>query len=378
MPDTPIKRGLEGVVVTESDLSYIDGIKGILIYRGYSIEELAEKSSFEEVLYLLWNGTLPDSKSLTEFSDNLKNNRELPDGVLQTIVELANQDETPMAALRTIVSMLSGYESNVESPIDPTLVLQQGIHITAKMPTILAAFDRARNGEKIIPPRKDLSHAANFLYMLTASEPDETKTNTLDTALILHCDHGINASTFAARVTVSTLSDIHSAITSAIGTLAGPLHGGANQRVMMMLLEIDASNSDPITWVKKQLEKGKKIPGFGHRVYKTKDPRATILGAMSEELGTAAGDSRWHEYSVSIEDYLDQEKRLASNVDFYSASAYYQMGIPIDLYTPIFALSRIGGWVGHVIEQYSENRLIRPRANYTGPLDSKYIPIDQR
>jgi citrate synthase len=378
MTDASIKRGLEGVVVTESELSYIDGIKGILIYRGYSIEELAEKSSFEEVLYLLWYGELPDEKTLAEFSDNLSNNRELPVGALKAIVELADQDETPMAALRTIVSMLSGYEPNTKHPIDSNLILQQGVHITAKMPTILAAFDRARNGEEIIPPQKNLSHAANFLYMLTGEEPDETKTNTIDTALILHCDHGINASTFAARVTVSTLSDLHSAITSAIGTLAGPLHGGANQRVMMMLLEIDANNHDPITWVKEHIENGDKIPGFGHRVYKTKDPRATILGDMSEELGVAAGDRRWHEYSISIENYLGQEKGLSSNVDFYSASAYYQMGIPIDLYTPIFAISRIGGWVGHVIEQYSENRLIRPRANYTGPLDSKYLPIEKR
>ena len=378
MTDAPVTRGLEGVVVTESELSYIDGTKGILIYRGYPIEELAEKSSFEEVLYLLWYGELPDEKTLAEFSDNLSNNRELPVGALKVIVELADQGETPMAALRTIVSMLSGYESNTKHPIDPTLVLQQGIYITAKMPTILAAFDRVRNGEEIIPPRKNLSHAANFLYMLTGEEPDETKTNIFDTALILHCDHGINASTFAARITVSTLSDLHSAITSAIGTLAGPLHGGANQRVMMMLLEIDASNHDPITWVKEHIESGNKIPGFGHRVYKTKDPRATILGDMSEELGAAAGDRRWHEYSISIENYLGQEKGLSANVDFYSASAYYQMGIPIDLYTPIFAISRIGGWVGHVIEQYSENRLIRPRANYTGPLDSKYLPINKR
>ena len=378
MTDAPVTRGLEGVVVTESELSYIDGTKGILIYRGYPIEELAEKSSFEEVLYLLWYGELPDEKTLAEFSDNLSNNRELPVGALKVIVELADQGETPMAALRTIVSMLSGYESNTKHPIDPTLVLQQGVYITAKMPTILAAFDRVRNGEEIIPPRKNLSHAANFLYMLTGEEPDETKTNIFDTALILHCDHGINASTFAARVTVSTLSDLHSAITSAIGTLAGPLHGGANQRVMMMLLEIDASNHDPITWVKEHIENGNKIPGFGHRVYKTKDPRATILGDMSEELGAAAGDRRWHEYSISIENYLGQEKGLSANVDFYSASAYYQMGIPIDLYTPIFAISRIGGWVGHVIEQYSENRLIRPRANYTGPLDLKYLPINKR
>ena len=378
MTDNSVKRGLDGVVVTESNLSYIDGNKGILIYRGYSIEELSEKSNFEEVLYLLCYGKLPTKKSLTEFSDNLKNNRGLPEGVLKTIAELANQDETPMAALRTIVSMLSGYEPSLTYPTDPDLVLQQGIHITAKIPTILAAFHRTRNGEKILPPRKDLSHAANFLYMLTGNEPDEVKTNTLDTALILHCDHGINASTFAARVTVSTLSDLYSAIVSAIGTLSGPMHGGANQKVMMMLLEIDESDDNPLNWVKKHLENGRRIPGFGHRVYKTKDPRATILGDMSESLGIAAGNRRWHEYSVSIEDYMNQEKGLSSNVDFYSASAYYQMDIPLDLYTPIFALSRIGGWIGHVIEQYSENRLIRPRANYTGPLDLKYLPLDQR
>ena len=214
--------------------------------------------------------------------------------------------------------------------------------------------------------------------MLSGEEPNETTAKTLDTALILHCDHGINASTFSARVTLSTLSDLYSAITSAIGTLSGPLHGGANQNVMKMLLHIDKSNVDPIEWVKNSLQSGNKIPGFGHRVYKIKDPRATILGGMSKSLGLSSGDMRWYDYSISIESYLSQEKGLASNVDFYSGSAYYQMGIPIDLYTPIFALSRVGGWVGHSIEQLSDNRLIRPRANYIGPSDMTYIPIDER
>ena len=378
MTKDSIKKGLEGIVVTESQLSYINGIEGVLIYRGYPIEELAEKSTFEEVLYLLWHGELPSSDLLTEFTEDLSNHREIDPGMDKIIMELADQNENSMAALRTMISMLSGYDPNKKDTKNLDVVLQQGANVTAKMPTLLAAFHRARSGKEIIPPRPDLNHAANFLYMLSGEEPNETTAKTLDTALILHCDHGINASTFSARVTLSTLSDLYSAITSAIGTLSGPLHGGANQNVMKMLLHIDKSNVDPIEWVKNSLQSGNKIPGFGHRVYKIKDPRATILGGMSKSLGLSSGDMRWYDYSISIESYLSQEKGLASNVDFYSGSAYYQMGIPIDLYTPIFALSRVGGWVGHSIEQLSDNRLIRPRANYIGPSDMTYIPIDER
>jgi citrate synthase len=378
MGENIVRKGLDGVVVAESGMSYIDGEKGILIYRGHLIEDLAEKSNFEEVLYLLWNERLPKKSELKEFKEILKDKRELPEGILRAIEELTIQGETPMAALRTAVSMISAYDNDEEVVGDIDLIFKRGMNITAKIPTIIAAFDQFRRGEKDIKPRRDLDHAANFLYMLTGETPDEVLSKTLDIALILHCDHGLNASTFAARVTVSTLADIYSAITSAIGCLSGPLHGGANQKVMKMLLEIEDEKIKPEVWVKNELNGGRKIPGFGHRVYKIKDPRADILGEMSESMGISKGDLKWHEYSRIIEKYVEEKKGLAANVDFYSASAYYQMGIASDLYTPIFAMSRIGGWVGHIIEQYSENRLIRPRANYVGMMESTYTPIDKR
>ena len=378
MEENVVRKGLDGVVVSESGMSYIDGEKGILIYRGHLIEDLAEKSNFEEVLYLLWNERLPKKSELKEFKEILKDKRELPEGILRAIEELTIQGETPMAALRTAVSMISAYDNDEEVVGDIDLIFKRGMNITAKIPTIIAAFDQFRRGEKDIKPRRDLDHAANFLYMLTGETPDEVLSKTLDIALILHCDHGLNASTFAARVTVSTLADIYSAITSAIGCLGGPLHGGANQKVMKMLLEIEDEKIKPEVWVKNELDGGRKIPGFGHRVYKIKDPRANILGEMSESMGISKGDLKWHEYSRIIEKYVEEKKGLAANVDFYSASAYYQMGIAIDLYTPIFAMSRIGGWVGHIIEQYSGNRLIRPRANYVGMMESTYTPIDKR
>tara|TARA_B110000116_G_scaffold269243_1_gene284804 strand:- start:705 stop:1841 length:1137 start_codon:yes stop_codon:yes gene_type:complete len=373
-----VKKGLDGVVVAESGMSYIDGEKGILIYRGHLIEDLADKSNFEEVLYLLWNERLPKKSELLEFKGMLKDKRELPEGILRSIEELTIQGETPMAALRTAVSMISAYDNEDEVVGDKDLIFERGMNITAKIPTIIAAFDRFRRGEKNIEPRRDLDHAANFLYMLTGETPDEVLSKTLDIALILHCDHGLNASTFAARVTVSTLADIYGAITSAIGCLSGPLHGGANQKVMKMLLEIEDKKINPEIWVKNALDGGRKIPGFGHRVYKIKDPRANILGEMSESMGISKGDLKWHEYSRIIEKFVEEKKGLAANVDFYSASAYYQMGIASDLYTPIFAMSRIGGWVGHIIEQYSGNRLIRPRANYVGEMEATYTSIDKR
>jgi citrate synthase len=246
------------------------------------------------------------------------------------------------------------------------------------LPTALAAFARLREGKEPVSPRTDLDHAANFLYMLNGEEPNEVLAETFDMALVLHADHGLNASTFAAMVTASTLSDLHSAVTSAVGTLAGSLHGGANQNVMRMLEEIDASDKDPVRWVRDALDDGRRVAGFGHRVYNVKDPRAKILGDRSEDLGEAAGDTRWHDYSVAIEEFLAEEKGLAPNVDFYSASTYYQMGIPIDLYTPIFAISRVGGWIAHVLEQYEDNRLIRPRARYVGQKERPFTPIDER
>ena len=375
-----VKKGLEGVVVAESELSFINGDEGRLIYRGYEIEDLAHDASYEEVLYLLWHGELPTRDELDEFAASMAAHRELDEDVLDTVGKLAAADENPMAALRTAVSMLSAYDGD-DSEADPTdreVNLRTGQRITAKIPTIVAAFKRLRNGNDPVAPREDLGHAENFLYMLNDEEPDEVLAETFDMALVLHADHGLNASTFSSMVTSSTLSDVYSAITSAIGTLAGPLHGGANQNVMKMLKEINDSGKDPKTWVDDALDQGERIMGFGHRVYNVKDPRAKILGEKSEELGEAAGDTKWYEMSAEIEEYMQNEKDLAPNVDFYSASTYYQMGIPIDLYTPIFAMSRVGGWIGHVLEQYDDNRLIRPRAKYTGSKREDWTSIDER
>jgi len=375
-----VKKGLEGVVVAESGLSYIDGDEGRLVYRGYAIEDLARNASYEEVLYLLWHGELPDAAELAEFSESMAAERELDEDVLDTVRKLAEADEEPMAAVRTATSMLSAHDPGdaAAEPTDREVNLQKGRRITAKLPTAVAAFKRIRNGNDPVAPREDLGHAENFLYMLNGEEPDEVLAETFDMALVLHADHGLNASTFSGMVTASTLSDVHSAVTSAVGTLAGPLHGGANANVMRMLEEIDDSEMEPTDWARTALDEGRRVAGFGHRVYNVKDPRAKILGEKSEALGEAAGDTKWYEMSVAIEKYMREEKDIAPNVDFYSASTYYQMGIPIDLYTPIFAMSRSGGWVAHVLEQYDDNRLIRPRAKYVGAKDAEWVPIEER
>ena len=375
-----MKRGLEGVLVAESSLSSIDGDEGKLIYRGYTIEDLARGASYEEVLYLLWNGELPTREELDEFNEQMVSERSIDESVLETVERLAAQDPEPMAALRTAVSQLGvtdpeGFDTE---PEDRETNLAQGRRITAKLPTILAAFARFRDGEEPVEPREDLGHAANFLYMLNGEEPDEVAVETFDAALVLHADHGLNASTFSAMVTASTLSDVHSAITSAIGTLAGPLHGGANQNVMRMLQEVDESDKEPVNWVEDALDRGRRVPGFGHRVYNVKDPRAKILSEMSESLADEAGDMKWYDYSIAIEEYMAEQKDIAANVDFYSATTYYQMGVPIDLFTPIFAMSRVGGWTAHVLEQYEDNRIMRPRARYVGPTDQEFVPIDER
>jgi len=374
-----LKKGLEGVLVAESSLSFIDGDAGELVYRGYTIDDLARNASFEEVLYLLWHGELPTAEELSTFESSMAEERGLEDGVHRLVRELAEADEEPMAALRTIVSNLSAYDPDVGSePTDEAANLRKGRRITAKIPTALAAFSRIRDGDDPIAPREDLDHASNFLYMLNGEEPDDVLAETFDMALVLHADHGLNASTFSATVTASTLSDLHASVTSAVGTLSGSLHGGANQDVMEALLELDDSGKDPIEWVEDRLDAGDRVPGFGHRVYNVKDPRARILSAESEALGEAAGTPHWHDYSVAIEEYLTEKNGLAPNVDFYSASTYYQMGIPVDIYTPIFAMSRVGGWIAHVLEQYDDNRLIRPRARYVGPKDLSVEPIDER
>ncbi len=374
-----LKRGLEGVLVSESDLSYIDGDVGKLVYRGYAIEDLARDASYEETLYLLWHDELPNRAQLAEFSEAMAAERSLSDGVLSVIRELAAADEEPMAAVRTIVSSFSAYDEDAgTSTDDQDANVRKARRITAKTATAVAAYNRLRNGEEPVEPREDLSHAANFLYMLNDEEPDDVLADTFDMALVLHADHGLNASTFSAMVTASTLADLHASVTAAIGTLSGSLHGGANANVMRMLKEIDDSEMDPIDWVEDALDSGRRVAGFGHRVYNVKDPRAKILGEKSEALGKAAGQTKWYEMSVEIEDYIIDEKGIAPNVDFYSASMYYVMGIPIDLYTPIFAVSRVGGWIAHVLEQWEDNRLIRPRARYTGEMDAEFVPLDDR
>jgi len=374
-----LKKGLEGVLVAESELSFIDGDEGRLIYRGHDIEDLVRGASYEAVLYLLWHGELPDREQYEAFRGTMAEERHVDEGVLDTVRELAEQDEDSMAALRTAVSQLSAYDADADAdPTDGEANLRKGRRITAKIPTILAAFDRVRNGNDVVDPREDLGHAANFLYMLNGEAPDEVLAETFDTALVLHADHGLNASTFTSMVVSSTLADLHSAIPGAIGALSGSLHGGANQNVMEALLELDEASMEPVEWVEHLLDQGRRVPGFGHRVYDVKDPRAKILGERSKELGEAAGDLKWYEYSTSIEEYIVAEKGLAPNVDFYSSSTYYQMGIPIDIYTPIFVMSRVGGWVAHVLEQYEDNRLIRPRARYVGSDDEEFVPLDER
>ena len=378
MTDT-VHRGLDGIVVTESALSKVDGEAGRLIYRGYPIEELARECTYEEILYLLWYGDLPTHDERAALADDLAAARALDEGTATLVAALAAADEEPMAALRTAASRLSG---TVDRPPGDSNndegAFNHGLAITAKLPTILAAFDRERRGEAPVDPDPDLDHATNFLYMLNGEKPDEVLAETFDAALVLHADHGINASTFSAMVTASTLADIYAATTSAIGTLSGPLHGGANQDVMEMLLQIDDSDLDPDAWIDEALEAGERIPGFGHRVYDVKDPRAYILGEMSESLGEAAGDLKWHRYCTTIEETMDDRLGLPPNVDFYSATTYYQMDIPVDLYTPIFALSRVGGWVAHVLEQYEDNRIMRPRSRYVGETDRTVPPIDNR
>jgi citrate synthase len=373
-----LEKGLEGVLVAESELSFIDGEAGRLIYRGYPIEELARNASFEEVVYLLWHGELPDAHELEQFAAAMADERSLEADVHRLVRDLAEADADPMAALRTVVSTLSANDPDVDGdPTDETVNLRKGRRITAKIPTALAAFARRRNGDDPVAPREELGHAENFLYMLNAEEPDEVLSETFDMALVLHADHGLNASTFAAKVTASTLADLHAAITSAIGALSGSLHGGANQDVMELLREVDASEKAARQWVEDALAEGRRVPGFGHRVYDVKDPRAEILGEKSRALGEA-GDLKWYEYSRDIEEFLVPEKGLAPNVDFYSASTYYQMDVPVDVYTPIFAMSRVGGWIAHVLEQYDDNRLIRPRSRYVGPDERSVRPVDER
>jgi len=377
MPTAVAGKGLEGIVAANSGICWIDGEAGVLAYRGIDIHELAENSTFEETTYLLWNGTLPNELALREFQSQLALSRALD----QRIVDLLRgfpKSATPMEILRTAVSALSFYDAD-ENDNTHDANVRKSYRLTAQIAMIVAIYDRIRKGLDIVPPDRSLSHAANFLWMLNGVKPSETATRTMDIALILHADHELNASTFAARVIAATLSDVHSAVTGAIGALKGPLHGGANEAVMRLLLAIDKAGADPVEYVSAMLAAKQKVPGCGHRVYKTEDPRATHLRRMSEQLGKDAGQTRWFEMSRAIELHVKASKGLNANVDFYSASTYAMLGIDIDLYTPIFAVSRIAGWTAHVIEQLDDNRLIRPRAEYIGPpYPSPWIPMKER
>ncbi|HEY4932710.1 MAG TPA: citrate synthase [Terriglobales bacterium] len=370
-------KGLEGVTAVNSSVCYIDGDQGVLAYRGIDIHELADYSTFEECCYLLWFGHLPTRAELQELKLNLARERKL-DASIISLLKQAPKHALPMDVLRTIVSALSFCDPE-EKVNDAAANTRKSIRLTSQIAYIVAAYDRIRKGKQLIEPDRTLSHAANFLYQLNGQIPSATAERALDIALILHADHELNASTFAARVVAATLSDMHSAVTAAIGALKGPLHGGANEAVFRILEAIDSSGADPVDYVKGMLAQKKKIPGFGHRVYHTEDPRATHLRTMSRDLGNSSGIAKWFEISRKIEEFVVAERKLNANVDFYSASTYHTLGIDIDLFTPVFAVSRISGWAAHVMEQLSDNRLIRPRAEYQGPIyPNKYVPMEQR
>jgi citrate synthase len=367
------QAGLEGIVAAESEICFIDGDRGILSYRGFNIHTLADNATFEEVIYLLWHGTLPKQAELDALKADLVRYRPIPPEVVSFLGTVSKMP--PMDVLRTAVSMLGLYDPLARDN-SITASEEKAARLMAQTATIVTTFDRLRNGKPVVDGDPKLGFAANFLYTLTGKKPDDVMEHVFDIALILHADHELNASTFAARVTAATLSDIHSAVTSAIGALKGPLHGGANEDVIRMLL---AAGDKALDHVKGMLVDKKKVPGFGHRVYHTEDPRATHLRAMSEELGHRTGHLNLYLTSKQIEENIKEQKGLNANVDFYSASTYYSLGIPIDLFTPIFAVSRMSGWTAHILEQYRNNRLIRPRADYTGkPVGQTWVPISER
>jgi len=372
------KAGLEDVVATTSAICYLDGDRGVLAYRGYDIHDLARFATFEETCYLLWHGRLPTRAELGDLQSQLAAARPLPESIIRLMKMLPPSDG--MDALRTLTSALGHYDSDA-SDNSRQASYRKAVRLTGQLASIVATLGRMHQSGNPVAPDPAMSHAGNFLYMLTGQRPNATAIRAMDIALTLHADHELNASTFAARVAAATLTDVHSAVVAGIGTLKGPLHGGANAEVMKMLLDIghDASAERIDADIRAKLARKEKIPGFGHRVYRTEDPRATHLRRMSRELGEKAGDTRWSEMSERIEALVRSEKKLYPNVDFYSASTYYTMGIPIDLYTPIFAVSRISGWTAHVLEQYANNRLIRPRAEYTGPAyPQTWVGLDQR
>jgi citrate synthase len=370
-------KGLEGVVANETRIGDVRGQEGQLIYCGYDIKELAGNASFEEVIYLLWHNKLPNKTELEELKRQLASERQLPDQVIE-FVKSTPKMALPIDVLRTAVSMLGLHDPSVAIDDSLEASTRRAISITAKVGVIIAYFHRARHGLDLPPVREDLSEAAHFLYLLDGVDPSDKKTRTLDVAYVLHAEHGMNASTFSARVTISTLTDIYSAITAAIATLKGPLHGGANEGVIHMLQEIGSPDKVD-AYVERALAEKKKIMGIGHRVYKVLDPRAPILKAMAVQLSSELGEPKWIEMSERIAALMKEKKGLHANVDFYSATVYYSLGIPTDLFTPIFAISRTAGWTAHVLEQLADNRLYRPLSEYTGdPVGKKFVPIDQR
>lgn len=367
-------KGLEGVVATTSSVSSI--IDDVLTYRGYNVDDLTEYAQFEEVIYLLWFNKLPTSQQLVEFKSELIENAYLPIDLLNIIERLSKENTHPMSILMNCVSALAIYDEETNQ-MSEGANYRKALRLQGKLASIVAAYSRIRDGKQPLMPKEDLSFAANFLFMLNGEIPDEISEKAFNKALILHADHELNASTFTARVCVATLSDMYSGITAALGALKGPLHGGANERVMKMLAEInDISQVD--SFLHRAFENKEKIMGFGHRVYKTGDPRAKHLREMSKQLAKVTGEEKWYYMSLAMEKIVTNEKGLLPNVDFYSASVYHSLGIQHDLFTPIFAISRVSGWIAHILEQYENNRLIRPRAEYVGLKNQTFIPVQER
>lgn len=374
-PESQVASGLEGIIAGKTSICEVDEDNCELFYRGYSIVELAKHSNFEETAYLLLNGNLPGKKDLKEFCQKLSEEREIPEKVEDIIKKLPKETD-PMDILKIAAGLLQTVDPDASSNTNDAN-MRKAIRLLAKIPTIITNHYHSSQGREPVKPNSQLSLAANFLYMLKGKEPDDFESNVLDKSLILYAEHEFNASTFAAKIIASTLSDMHSAIIAAIGALKGPLHGGANERAMEMLLEIGEPEKTE-SWIKDALSQKKRIMGFGHRVYKKQDPRNPIIKKLSKELGERTGENQWFEMSQKVEDIIAKEKGMHPNLDFYSSSAYYLLGIPISLYTPIFVASRISGWAAHVMEQYNDNRLIRPRGEYIGPKKRKYISVEDR
>jgi citrate synthase len=375
VPTAPAAAGLRGVAAASSSISDVNGDKGELIYQGYNIHDLARYSTFEEVVFLLWNKRLPTAGELDELKQAISASYGLPDQIVDLIKQLPPGAD-PIDMLRTVVSALEFYDSQARD-LSREANVKTAIRLTAQFPTAVAAAERIRNGLDPVKPNPAFNIATNFLYLLKGVEPSAEEARTFDVALILHADHEFNASTFTARVVAGTLATMYGAVTAAIAALSGPLHGGANTNVMRMLLEIgELENVE--SFIKKALSEKRKIMGFGHAVYRTEDPRAVHLREFSRQMGERHHNPKWYEMSLRVAEVMMKEKGLFPNVDFYSASTYYLMGIPLDLYTPIFAISRISGWTGHILEQYADNKLIRPRAEYVGARDLRYVPIAER